>query len=242
MQCTHTRHASVYFVNWQRDISVEERDGRKVVVKRNKPTKAFHEYILLCTYTFISIFLAHPSAPPAAGDIARNEGKEMRSALEKAGIPTPRLVSMTEKELVEEYVDGGDLYRALAAGAGSALAQEAGRLTALAHAAGFAFTDNKAQNFLVQGKSLLRTDLAFLQKSSSTFARSMDAGSFLASVVDLPSYREIEQAFYRGYRLELGKNLPYLSLVIRNILTPGFSADGKIALRNMMLDSSGVIG
>lgn len=232
----------MYFVNWQRDISVEERDGRKVVVKRNKPTKGFHEYVLLCTYTFISIFLAHPSAPPAAGDIARNEGQGMRSTLERVGIPTPRLVSMTGKELVEEYVEGGDLYRAIAAGMRPALAQEAGRLTALAHAAGLAFTDNKAQNFLVQGESLLRTDLAFMQKSSSTFARSMDAGSFLASVVDLQNYREIEQAFYWGYRLQSGKNLPYLSLIIRNILTLGFSADGRTALRNMMLDSSGVIG
>lgn len=232
----------MYFVNWQRDISVQERDGRRVVVKRNKPTKGFHEYILLCTYTFISIFLAHPSAPPAAGDISRNEGQGMRSALERAGIPTPRLVSMNKDELVEEYVDGGDLYRAIAMGARPGLAQEAGRLTALAHAAGLAFTDNKAQNFLVRGESLLRTDLAFIQKSRSTFARSMDAGSFLASVIDLPNYCEIEQAFYRGYRLQSGKSLPYLSLVIRNILTFGFSADGRTALRNMILDSSGVIG
>ncbi|AIF84336.1 hypothetical protein NTE_02283 [Candidatus Nitrososphaera evergladensis SR1] len=233
----------MYFVNWQRDISVEERDGRKVVVKRNKPTKGFHEYILLCTYTFISIFLAHPSAPPAPGDITRNEGPETRKTLERVGIPTPHLVSMTGKELVEEYVDGGDLYRSLAAGTRrSSLAQEAGRLTALAHTAGLVFTDNKAQNFLVQGESLLRTDLAFLQKSRSTFARSMDVGSFLASVVDLPNYREIEQAFYRGYRLQSGDNFPYLSLVIRNILATGFSADGRTALRNMMLDSSDVIG
>lgn len=243
IQCAQTTSvASVYFVNWQRDISVEERGGRKVVVKRDKPTKVLHEFILLGTYTLISIFLAHPSAPPRPGDIARNEGQEMRRTLERAGIPTPRLVSMTDKELVEECVEGGDLYRALAAGVRPALVQEAGRLTALAHAAGLAFTDNKAQNFLVQGESLLRTDLSFLQKSTSTFARSMDAGSFLASIVDLSNYREIEWAFYVGYRLQSGKNLPYLSLVIRNILAPGFSADAKTALRNMMLDSSGMIG
>ncbi|HVX02862.1 MAG TPA: hypothetical protein VHA09_06880 [Nitrososphaera sp.] len=232
----------MYFVNWQRDISIEERDGRKVVVKRNKSTKIFHEYILLCTYSLISVFLAHPSAPPPIIDIARNEGQKMRTALERAGISTPRLVSMTDSELVEEYADGGDLYRALAAGARPAIAQEAGRLTALAHAAGLAFTDNKAQNFLIRGDSLLRTDLGFMQKSSSTFARSMDAGSFLASIIDLPNYREIEQAFYRGYRLESGRGLPYLTLVIRNILTLGFSANAKVAIRNMMLDSSRLLG
>ena len=233
----------MYFVNWQRDISVEERDGRKVVVKRNKPTKVFHEYVLLCTYTFISILLAHPCSPPAAREIARNEGLEMRSTLQKAGIPTPRLVSMTHDEIVEEYVPEGDLYRAIVSGSRPVkLAREAGRLTALAHAAGLVFTDNKAQNFLVKGESLVRTDLAFLQKKSSVFARSMDAGSFLASVVDLAEYQEIEQEFFRGYHSESGKKLPYLTLILRNILALGFSADGKTTLRNMVLDSSDMIG
>ncbi len=242
MQCTRKGHAGVYFVNWQRDISVEERAGRKVVVKRDKPTKGFHEYLLLCAYTTISLILAHPSTPPSSRDIARNEGPEMRCILERAGIPTPRLLSITGKELVEEYVQGGDLYRAFAAGISPAVAQEVGRLTALAHAAGLAFTDNKAQNFLVQGESLLRTDLAFIQKSRSTFARSMDAGSFLASVIDLQNYREIERAFYKGYQLQSGKKLPYLTLTIRNILSLGFASNGKIGLHNIMLDSSDLIG
>lgn len=232
----------VYFVNWQRDVSVEERDGRKVVVKRGKPTKGFHEYILLCTYMFISIFLGHPSAPPRAGDITRNEGAEMRDALAALGVPTPRLASLSEEELVEEYVEGGDLYRALAAGAEARLANDAGRLTALAHGAGLAFTDNKAQNFLVREGSLLRTDLAFMQKNASTFARSMDVGSFLASVLDLPNYPGIEREFYKGYRAQAGERFPYLSLVIRNILSPGLSSDGKVAIRNMLLDSSRLVG
>jgi tRNA A-37 threonylcarbamoyl transferase component Bud32 len=240
MQYTRNGDADVYFINWQRDISVEERAGRKVVVKRDKPTKGFHEYLLLSTYTIISLILAHPSAPPC--DIARNEGPEMRSKLERAGIPTPRLVSIEGKELIEEYIEGGDLYRALVSGVSPAFGQEVGRLTALAHSAGIVFTDNKAQNFLVQGNSLLRTDLAFIQISNSTFARSMDVGSFLASVVDLQNYREIEQAFYTGYRLQSGKKLPCLTLAIRNILSLGFSSNGKIALHNMMLDSSELIG
>lgn len=239
MQCQRKGHAGVYFVNWQRDISVEERAGRKVVVKRDKPTKGFHEFLLLSTYTIISLILAHPSAPPR--DIAKNEGSEMRNTLQRAGICTPRLVSIRGKELVEDYVQGGDLYRAFAAGISSIFAQEAGRLTALAHAAGLVFTDNKAQNFLVQGTSLLRTDLGFIQKRNSTFARSMDTGSFLASVIDLQNYREIERAFYDGYLLQSGKKLPYLTLIIRNLLSLGFSSNGKIALHNIMLDSSDLI-
>jgi tRNA A-37 threonylcarbamoyl transferase component Bud32 len=232
----------VYFVNWQREISVEERDGQKVVVKKSKPTKGFHEYVLVSTYTAISVLMGHPSAPPRVGGVTRNEGHGMRDALARLGVPTPRLVSITQDELVEEYVEGGDLYRALAAGSDASLAAKAGTMTALLHNAGLVFTDNKAQNYLVRQDSLLRTDLAFLQKNSSTYARSMDVGSFLASVLDLPNYPGIEREFYESYRSKTGERFPYLSVIIRNILSPGFSSDSKVALRNMMLDSSRLVG
>lgn len=231
----------MYFVNWQRQVSFEERAGQRVVVKRTKPTTAFHEYILLSTYTMISLLLGHPSAPPPVNNIIKNEGAETRQSLARLGIPTPRLVSMSEAELVEELVEDGDLYRALASGAKHALAANAGALTGRLHGAGYVFTDNKAQNYLVSGESLLRTDLGFLQKSDSIYARSMDVGSFLASVMDLPAYREIGQAFYDGYRQETGHNFPYLSIVIRNILSAGFASDTRMAIKNMMGETSRLI-
>lgn len=229
----------MYFVNWQRAISLEERDGHRVVVKRNKPTTMVHEYLLFGTYVLISILLAHPSPSPTPGGIARNEGYEMRDTLGRLGIRTPRLLSISNDVLIEEYVEGGDLYRALASGrAGATLAFAAGSLTGLMHGGGYVFTDNKAQNFLVRGSNdVLRTDLGFIQKSSSAFARGMDVGSFLASVIDLPSYREIERAFYDGYKERAGK-FPYLTLVIRNILAAGFAADSKTAIKNMMITDS----
>lgn len=232
----------MYFVNWQRQVSLEERDGQKVVVKRVKPTTGFHEYLLLYTYTMISILLGHPSAPPHAGDISKNEGPEMRSILGRLGIPTPRLVSMSDDELVEEYVEGGDLYRAIAYGASPALASIAGALTGRLHRAGYVFTDNKAQNYLVRDESLLRTDLGFIQKSSSVYARSMDVGSFLASAMDLPAYFDTEKAFFEGYRLEAGRNFPYLSIIIRNLLSTGFASNTKITLKNMVADTAKLIG
>jgi hypothetical protein len=70
----------------------------------------------------------------------------------------------------------------------------------------------------------------------------MDVGSFLASVMDLPGYPAIEQEFYNGYREQAGRRFPYLSLVIRNLLSLGFSSDGKTALQNMMLNSSRLVG
>lgn len=231
----------MYFVNWQREVSVTELNGQKVVVKRNKPTKEFHEFLLIYMYSFISMLLAHPSAPPTFSEMMRNEGREMRRNLEKIGISTPELISISDIDLVEEYIEGGDLYVALASDQPARLAFDAGCLTGRMHKSGYAFVDNKAQNYLVRGDSVVRTDLGFIKKSNSHYARSMDIGSFLASVMDLDRYREIEKAFYDGYLSECGHKFSYISIIIRNILSLGFSSDSKTTLRNMVLDATPLI-
>jgi len=228
----------VYFVNWQREVSVEELNGQKVVVKRNKPTKEFNEFLLVSVYSLISVLLAHPSAPPLFSEMMRNEGHEMRRGLEKMGISTPGLISISDADLVEEYIEGGDLYLAFVAGQPAALAFHAGCLTGRMHKAGHVFIDNKAQNYLVRGDSVVRTDLGFIQKSSSHYARSMDIGSFLASIMDLGRYREIEMAFFDGYLLESGRKFSFISIVIRNLLSLGFSSNSRATLKNMIFDAT----
>jgi tRNA A-37 threonylcarbamoyl transferase component Bud32 len=220
---------------------VEEQDGHKVVVKRNKPTKEFHEFLLILVYSLISMLLIHPSAPPALSEMMRNEGRNMRKNLEKIGVSTPELISISDIDLVEEYIEGGDLYVALASGQPTSLAFEAGRCTARMHRAGYAFVDNKAQNYLVREDSVVRTDLGFIQKSGSHYARSMDIGSFLASIMDLDKYREIEKAFFDGYNSESGQKFSYISIIIRNVLSLGFSSDSMTTLRNMVLDATPLI-
>lgn len=220
---------------------MEEMNGQKVVVKRNKPTKEFHEFLLVSTYSLISILLAHPSTPPLFSEIMRNEGKDMRKNLEKMGISTPELISISDADLVEEYIEGGDLYKALVSNQPASLAFGAGCLTGRMHKAGYAFVDNKAQNYLVRGDTVIRTDLGFIQKSSSSYARSMDIGSFLASIMDLERYREVERAFFDGYGSESGRKFSYISIVIRNVLSLGFSSDNKMTLRNMVLDATPLI-
>lgn len=220
---------------------MEELNGQKVVVKRNKPTKEFHEFLLIYMYSLISMLLAHPSAPPTFSEIMRNEGRDMRKNLEKMGISTPELISISDIDLVEEYIEGGNLYAALASGQTARLAFGAGCLTGRLHKAGYAFVDNKAQNYLVRGDSVVRTDLGFIQKSTLHYARSMDIGSFLASIMDLGRYREVEKAFYDGYVSESGCKFSYISIIIRNILSLGFSSDSKTTLRNMVLDATVLI-
>ena len=71
-------------------MSLEERNGQKVMVKRNKSTKQFHEFLIIYVYSLISMLLFHPSAPLTFSEIIRNEGYEMRKNLKKIGISTPR--------------------------------------------------------------------------------------------------------------------------------------------------------
>jgi tRNA A-37 threonylcarbamoyl transferase component Bud32 len=232
----------VHFVNWQRKISVEEQNGQKVMVKRNKPTKLFHEFLIIYAYSLISLLFFHPSPPPTFSEITRNEGYEMRNNLKKIGIRTPKLFSMSDTNLIEEYIEGGNLYWALASGSDTLLAYEAGCITGKLHEAGYAFVDNKAQNYLVTGDSVIRTDLSFMKKTHSHYSKSMDIGSFLASVIDLGRYGEIVQSFHDGYLSESDSKFSYLSILIRNVLSVGFSSNSKTTLRNILLDSRTFIG
>ncbi len=205
-------------------MSLEERNGQKVVVKRNKPTKQFHEFLIIYAYSLISLLLFHPSTPLTFSEIIRNEGCEMRKNLRKIGISTPMLLSMSDAGLIEEYIEGGDIYRALASGGDVVLAYEAGCITGKLHQAGYTFVDNKAQNYLARGESVIRTDLGFMKKTNSHYSKSMDIGSFLASVMDLDRYGEIAKSFHDGYRSEADSKFSYLSIVIRNVLSTGFSS------------------
>ncbi|HEV3432835.1 MAG TPA: hypothetical protein VG098_02475 [Nitrososphaera sp.] len=227
----------MYFINWQRQVSLEEINGQKVMVKRNKPTKQFHEFLILYAYSLISMLLLYPSAPVAFSEVIKNEGYEMRKKLKKIGIPTPVLLSISDTYLIEEYIEGGDVYKALASGGDIMLAYKVGSITGKAHQAGYTFVDNKAQNYLVRKESVMRTDLSFMKKTSSQYSKSMDIGSFLASVMDLDSYGEIAKSFHDGYISESGSKFPYRSIVIRNLLSAGFSSSSKTTLRNMLLDS-----
>ena len=223
-------------------MSLEERNGQKVVVKRNKPTKQFHEFLIIYAYSLISMLLFHPSTPLTFSEIIRNEGCEMRKNLRKIGISTPMLLSMSDADLIEEYIEGGDIYRALASGGDVVLAYEAGCITGKLHQAGYTFIDNKAQNYLARGEFVIRTDLGFMKKTNSHYSISMDIGSFLASVMDLDRYGEIAKSFHDGYRSEAGSKFSYLSIVIRNVLSTGFSSNSTTTLRNMLLDSRSLIG
>ena len=212
----------MHFVNWQRDIVISSIHGQKVVIKKNKPIKNIHEYLLVFMFTFLSLILLHPCSPIKTGKvILRNEGYVSRKELEKIGILTPKLIDINAEIIVEEYFEGGNLYAYLINNDNLSIVQQVGSITRTLHDNGACFIDNKAQNYLVRNSEIYRTDLGLIQYKATEFMKSLDIGIFLASLLDLENkkYKKIEKQFIAGYTRNIkGKQkIPYLSIIIRNI-------------------------
>ena len=188
----------------------------------------------------MSICSGNPANPPEIGKrILENESCESRNKLKIIGINCPKLFSITDEEIIEEYIDGGNLYSFFTLEKSNDLALQVGEITGKLHKKDLVFIDNKCQNFLVtKERKLIRIDLGFIQKSKSVFAQSMDIGSFLASILDLepPIYKILEKEFLIGYASMTNNNnkIPYLSIILRNILALGFVYSYKNMIKNML--------
>lgn len=228
----------MYFINWERKITRTKLGKNIVVVKRNKTFTSLRQFILIFCFTLMSICSGNPANPPEIGKrILENESCESRNKLKIIGINCPKLFSITDEEIIEEYIDGGNLYSFFTIEKSNDLALQVGKITGKLHQKGLVFVDNKCQNFLVtKERKLIRIDLGFIQKSNSVFAQSMDIGSFLASILDLEpqKYRLLEKEFMIGYRRITNKKIPYLSIILRNILALGFGYSHKNMLKNML--------
>ena len=228
----------MYSVNWQRDIEIALVDGRKVIIKKDKATKIINESLLVFLYSLISILLLHPSSPPKLGkSVLLNEGEENRRKLNKMGIPTPRLHHISNDTIIEEYVEGGNLYKFLKNGGNLEIVFKAGVITGKLHKAGFCFIDNKAQNYLVNRSDLIRTDIGLIQKKKSIYAKSVDIGIFLSSLIDLDreKYKTIERVFLEGVKAGSENKIPYLSTIVRNISSLGLSSNHHNLIINLSL-------
>ncbi len=227
----------MHSINWQRNIVISEINGTKVVIKKNKIIKEINEYVLIFIYTFVSIVLLKPSAPFIIGKfIFANEGKKGRDKLKEIGIATPKLINITKSDIIEEYIDGGNLYNFLQNGGNPEIVFQVGVITHKMHNNGLSFIDNKAQNYLVRNSKVIRTDIGLIQKSISDFARSLDIGIFLASLLDLDreKYKIIEKSFLEGYRSGSIHRIPSLSIIIRNIAAIGLALNHGNLAKNLL--------
>lgn len=230
----------MYFVNWEREIKKIKIKGKDFVVKKNKPFKIIREFILVFIFMMISIVSAHPCTPPQIGNkIIENESSQNRAKLNVLGIKTPKLFSISDSEIIEEYLPYGNLYEYFFSNPDMMLARKAGIITGILHKAGFTFIDNKSQNYLIKDNDLIRIDIGLIHKNISLFAKSMDIGSFLASILDLEStkYHQIEHEFLIGYMKTTGTNIPYLSVILRNVLALGFVSNYQKMVKNMIKKS-----
>ncbi len=190
----------------------------------------------------MSFILLHPSSPLKTGNsILLNEGLATRQALEKIGIPTPKLLKINQEVIIEEYLEGGNLYSYLKHSEDSSIVQKVGFMTRMMHDNGACFIDNKAQNYLVRGSEVYRTDLGLIQRKSSEFTKSLDIGIFLASLLDLEieKYRKIEQYFIDGYKMnnQSKYRIPYLSIIVRNIASLVLVSDHLSLAKNLLVKS-----
>jgi Kae1-associated kinase Bud32 len=164
-----------------------------------------------------------------------NEGKENRRRLKKIGILTPLLYNIDENTIVEEYIEGGNLYKYLKNNGDIEIVFKVGIITGRLHNAGLCFIDNKAQNYLIKRSDVVRTDLGLIQNRNSVYAKSLDIGIFLSSLIDLDrkKYSKIEKTFLDGYKLESKNKIPYLSIIIRNISSIGLTSNHYNLLMNL---------
>ena len=98
-------------MNWQRHVRRGEYEGREVVIKTNKRIKGFRDFILVFAYVLTSVLTLHPSSPhPLGAMLLQNEGIVMREILRKLEIRSPNLLYISKKVLIEEFIEGGNLY------------------------------------------------------------------------------------------------------------------------------------
>jgi tRNA A-37 threonylcarbamoyl transferase component Bud32 len=225
-------------VNWQRHVRRGEFEGRKVVIKTNKRIKGFRDFILVFAYVLTSVLILHPSSPhPLGAMLLQNESILMREMLRKLEILSPTLLHISHKVLIEEFIEGGNLYSLFEKKGDPLLASKAGILTARLHNAKLVFLDNKAENYLINSQGqLVRTDLSFIMRDDSIFSRSMDIACFLASIMDLrgSEYWVIHNTFINAYENEIGRSCPYLYIILRNILALGFSSNRANTFMNLL--------
>ncbi len=227
-------------MNWQRDIAISKIDGKMVVIKRNKTVKSINEYLLVFIFTFISFVLLHPTSPFRTGKfILLNEGSLSRQKLKDLGIRTPRLIEINNDVIIEEYIDGGNLYGFLQKSNNLEIVNKVGIITRNLHDSGSCFIDNKAQNYLVKDLEIIRTDLGLIQNHASEYTKSVDIGIFLASLLDLDNekYKIIEKSFLDGYKNNPTDKLPYLSVIVRNIAALVLVSDHSNLAKNLLKKS-----
>lgn len=186
-----------------RDVSLCEIDGNVAVMKRYQDS--FKPKFADFSKSVFSLFLSMPRISfLSIQDRVRREVRG-HEKLNELGIEVPKILDFSVKDgfIVEEFVDGVNLHE-LIKNAGSrkrkSISYEIGKLTGRLHSMGFAFFDNRPQNYILKDGKFFRTDLETFETAPSQFERHCDVVSFVESFLG-KTRNEVHDSFISGYEL-----------------------------------------
>ncbi len=229
--------------SWHRKVELYQMGKRKVVVKKNKKLQLLRTLVLWFLFYLASAFsLSSSCIILYARVMMQDEERETRNELKKIGIYTPHLYAIKDNHLIEEFVEGTDLYewsRSSNRRSACRIVYNVGCLTGKLHKNNWAFIDNKAQNYLVtEHEKIYRIDTEFLQKKVDNFQKYMDIGTFLGSLLDLQRsrYECILQSFLEGYSKTTGKDVSLKAFLVRNMISLLLAPKYTNTIPNMWID------
>ncbi len=228
------------YKSWHRKVELYQIGKRKIVIKRKKKLQLLRTLSLWFSFYLVSFFsLSLSSLILSTHVMTQNEKRETRNELRRIEIYTPDLYAVNDNYLIEEFVEGTDLYKwSHSSNLKSAcrIVYKVGCLTGKLHKNNWSFIDNKAQNYLVnEYEKIYRVDTGFLQKTADDFQKFMDIGTFLGSLLDLEhsKYERIVQSFLEGYYMTTGKDVPLKTFLVRNMVSLLLAPRYTNTIRNM---------
>lgn len=214
-----------------RNITLSEIDGTPVVIK-NYPRPIRSAFVDFSKSTF-SIFFMKPRI-----SFLSREDRVLREILghekmREIEIAVPKILeySFDDHYIAEEYIPGENLYNVIKNSEKSErenLSRKIGEITGRLHSLGFAFFDNRPQNYIFKDGAVFRIDLETFEFEPTMFEKYCDVVSFTESFTG-EIRKEIHDSFISGYEKYenhkhnmLMENLARRALLLLNLNRPRF--------------------
>ncbi|MDI6798818.1 MAG: hypothetical protein QMD12_02360 [Candidatus Aenigmarchaeota archaeon] len=174
---------SEIFGGFTREVSVRKIGNNVVVVKIYPDLKPL--FVDFSKSTFSLLFLL-----PKISFLSKEERIQREiighEKLAEIGIPVPKILEFSTRDglLVEEYIDGTNLYQLIKKSEKTereSISYETGKITGFLHSKGYSFFDNRPQNYIFKDSKIFRVDLETFEVAPSLFERCLDVISFTES-------------------------------------------------------------
>lgn len=183
-----------------REVNFTEIDGNVAVIKTYQGS--FKPWFVDFSKSTFSLFLATPRISFLSLKERVQREVDGHKKLKELGISVPKILDFSIKGgfVVEEFIDGTNLYELIkdSERKRKKISYEVGKMTGYVHSKGFAFVDNKPQNYIFKNGKIFRTDLETFEVAPSQFEKDCDVVSFVESFVGR-TREEVHEAFIDGY-------------------------------------------